>query len=99
MRRGSQYLMASVRTSLKGVGAAAAGEGAAVGSGIGIRVPPWQKGRCLTVKLRGRTEAPDGAEGAQFLSAGGAKQEAPHGPLQRLLDRTRSSSKSRSTAS
>ena len=40
----------------------------------------------LTVKLRGRTEAPAlGAEGAQFLSARGAKQEAPHGPLQRLL--------------
>jgi len=43
----------------------------------------------LTVKLRGRTEAPDGAEGAQFLSARGAKcakPEAPHGALQRLLD-------------
>ncbi len=41
----------------------------------------------LTVKLRGRTEAPAlGAEGAQFLSARGAKQEALHGPLQRLLD-------------
>jgi hypothetical protein len=26
-----------------------------------------------------------GAEGAQFLSARGAKPEAPHGPLQRLL--------------
>jgi hypothetical protein len=26
----------------------------------------------LTVKLRGRTEAADGAEGAQFLSARGA---------------------------
>jgi hypothetical protein len=39
------------------------------------------------VKLRGRTEAPaPGAEGAQFLSARGAKQEAHHGPLQRLLD-------------
>jgi hypothetical protein len=42
--------------------------------------------RSLTVKLRGRTEAPAlGAEGAQFLSARGAKQEAHHGPLQRLL--------------
>jgi len=40
----------------------------------------------LTVKLRGRTEAPDGAEGAQSLSARGAKSQAPHGPLQRLLD-------------
>ena len=38
------------------------------------------------MKLRGRTEAPDGAEGAQFLSARGAKPQAPHGPLQRLLD-------------
>src|SRR5579862_3802863 len=44
----------------------------------------------LTVKLRGRAEAPAlGAEGAQFLSARGAKQEAHHGPLQRLLDRSR----------
>jgi len=43
--------------------------------------------RPLTVKLRGRTEAPAlGAEGAQFLSARGAKPQAPHGPLQRLLD-------------
>jgi hypothetical protein len=41
---------------------------------------------CLTVKLRGRTEAPDGAEGAQFLSARGAQPRAHHGPLQRLLD-------------
>ena len=39
----------------------------------------------LTVKLRGRAEAPDGAEGAQFLSAQGAKPQAHHGPLQRLL--------------
>lgn len=40
----------------------------------------------LTVKLRGRTEEPAiGAEGAQFPSARGANQEAPHGPLQRLL--------------
>ena len=40
----------------------------------------------LTVKLRGRTEAPaHGAEGAQFLSARGAKPAAPHGPQQRLL--------------
>jgi hypothetical protein len=40
----------------------------------------------LTVKLRGRPEARPGAEGAQFPSARGAKQEAPHGPLQRLLE-------------
>jgi len=38
------------------------------------------------VKLRGRTEVLDRAEGAQFLSARGAKQIAHHGPLQRLLD-------------
>jgi len=43
----------------------------------------------LTVKLRGRIEAPDhGAEGAQFPSARGANPEAPHGPLQRLLEGT-----------
>jgi hypothetical protein len=41
--------------------------------------------RHLTVKLRGRTEAHDGAECAQFLSARGAKSQAHHGPLQRLL--------------
>src|SRR5580700_7123595 len=42
--------------------------------------------RRLTVKLRGRTEAPAlGAEGAQFLSARGDKPTTPHGPLQRLL--------------
>jgi hypothetical protein len=34
----------------------------------------------LTVKLRGRTEAPHGAEGAQSLSARGAKPQAYHGP-------------------
>ena len=40
----------------------------------------------LTVKLRGRPEAPaHGAEGAQFLGARGAKQHTHHGPLQRLL--------------
>src|SRR5207245_503028 len=39
----------------------------------------------LTVKLRGRTATPDGAEGAQFPSARGAKPQAHHGPLQRLL--------------
>ena len=40
---------------------------------------------CLTVKLRGRAPTPDGAEGAQSLSARGAKPQAHHGPLQRLL--------------
>jgi hypothetical protein len=40
-----------------------------------------------TVKLSGRAEAPAiGAEGAQFLSARGDNPEAPHGPLQRLLE-------------
>jgi hypothetical protein len=43
----------------------------------------------LTVKLRGRTEAPAlGAEGAQSLSARGANPQARHGPLQRLLEVT-----------
>jgi hypothetical protein len=41
----------------------------------------------LTVKLRARTEAPAlGAEGAQSLSARGAKPQTHHSPLQRLLD-------------
>ena len=60
------------------------------GSWIELRAPhdsqndSWM--RPLTVKLRGRTEAPDrGAEGAQFLGARGAKPQAHHGPLQRLL--------------
>src|SRR4029077_20426033 len=39
----------------------------------------------LTVKLRARAEAPDGAEGAQFLGARGVNPQAHHGPLQRLL--------------
>ena len=39
----------------------------------------------LTVKVRGRAEAHDGAEGAQFPSARGAKQITRHGPLQRLF--------------
>ena len=42
----------------------------------------------LTVKLRGRTEASGGAEGAQSLSARGAKPQAHHGPLERLLAAT-----------
>ena len=40
----------------------------------------------LTVKLRGRTTTAESAEGAQFLSARGAKPQAHHGPLERLLD-------------
>jgi len=44
-------------------------------------------GRHLTVKLRGRTQEPARRRG-RTLSAGArsANQEAPHGPLQRLLD-------------
>ena len=43
--------------------------------------------RLLTVKLRGRTEAPDQAPRAHNLSrARGADIQAVHGPLQRLLD-------------
>jgi hypothetical protein len=37
-------------------------------------------------EVEGCTEEPDGAEGAQFPSARGDKPEAPHGPLQRLLE-------------
>src|SRR2546427_208258 len=44
--------------------------------------------RPLTVKLRGRAPTAESAEGAQFLSARGAKPQAPHGPLQRLLEGT-----------
>jgi hypothetical protein len=43
----------------------------------------------LTVKLRGRAEAPDWSRGRTISSrARGAKQEAHHGPLQRLLGST-----------
>ena len=54
----------------------------------------------LTVKLRGRAEARDGAEGAQSLSARGAKPQAHHGPLQQLLEGSlrRSHTSSGSTA-
>ena len=42
---------------------------------------------CLTVKLRGRPEAPDKRRGRTLSSgARGAKQTTHHGPLQRLLD-------------
>jgi hypothetical protein len=41
--------------------------------------------RHLTVKLKGRRETPDGAEGAQCLIARGGKPQAHHGPFQRLL--------------
>jgi hypothetical protein len=41
----------------------------------------------LTVKLRGRPEAPDQAPRAHTVfSARGADKQAVHGPLQRLLD-------------
>jgi len=39
----------------------------------------------LTVKLRGRAPTAESAEVAQSLSARGAKPQARHGPLQRLL--------------
>src|SRR5207244_3919490 len=43
--------------------------------------------RALTVKLRGRAPTPARRRGRTISSsARGAKQEAPHGPLQRLLD-------------
>jgi hypothetical protein len=43
--------------------------------------------RLLTVKLRGRTTTPAGRRGRTLSSsARGAKQEAHHGPLQRLLE-------------
>ena len=48
----------------------------------------WRMADCgLTVKLRGRTEAPDTRRG-RTLSPGarGAKPPTLHGPLQRLLD-------------
>jgi hypothetical protein len=38
------------------------------------------------VKLRGRAPTAESAEGAQSLSARGAKPQAPHGPLERLLE-------------
>jgi hypothetical protein len=56
-------------------------EGLATTQRRGAEVCPC---RHLT-KLRGRAEVPNGAEGAQFLSARGAKPQAHHGPLQRLL--------------
>src|SRR6516164_2709786 len=47
------------------------------------RLPRW----LLTVKLRGRPEAPDQAPRAHnVFSARGADTKAVHGPLQRLLD-------------
>jgi len=53
-----------------------------------LRLQEMSWPRTLTVKLRGRAEAPDGAEGAQCLSARGAKPQAHHGPLERLLEVT-----------
>src|SRR5205807_9932284 len=49
------------------------------------RMPPPPPAGRLTVKLRGRTTTPDGPEGAQFPSPRGAKPQAHHGPLERLL--------------
>ena len=60
--------------------------------GLGLKIPAlhdvqdesWL--RTLTVKLRGRPEAPDQAPRAHNLfRARGAEPEAHHGPLQRLL--------------
>jgi hypothetical protein len=53
----------------------------------GVKQPASAPGRQLTVKLRGRPEAPARRRGRTLSSsARGAKQQAPHGPLQRLLD-------------
>src|SRR5437660_5469345 len=50
----------------------------------------WLMADCgLTVKLRGRAPTAESAEGAQFLSARGAKSQTHYGPFQRLLDRMR----------
>ena len=50
-----------------------------------LRSSQWPQRRRLTVKLRGRAEAPHGAEGAQFPSARGDNPEAQHGPLQAVV--------------
>jgi hypothetical protein len=48
---------------------------------------PMPSLRCLTVKLRGRREAPDKRRGRTLSSgARGAQPPAVHGPLQRLLE-------------
>jgi len=41
--------------------------------------------RRLTVKLRGRTQAPDWSRRCTISSSTGGDTTAPHGPLQRLL--------------
>jgi len=68
--------------------------------GLSLGSSPWSLSlhirillRTLTVKLRGRVTTPDGAEGAQSLSARGAKPLTHHGPLQRLLGAIGSASK------
>src|SRR5439155_20446537 len=52
----------------------------------GFKFAERHSSRLLTGKLRGRAPTAKSAEGAQFLSARGAKPQAHHGPLQRLLD-------------
>jgi hypothetical protein len=42
--------------------------------------------RRLTVKLRGRAEAPDQSRGCTLSSRTRGETTASHGPLQRLLD-------------
>ena len=57
----------------------------------GSRLPGGFLPRPLTVKLRGRAEAPAGRRGRTLSSsARGAKHTGHHGPLQRLLDVSRS---------
>src|SRR5207302_1626778 len=64
-------------------------------TGVDRRDPAFQQHCCLgcgllTVKLRGRTTTSDGRRGRTLSStARGAQPQAPHGPLQRLLDRRR----------
>jgi len=51
-----------------------------------VRVSLCEESRRLTVKLRGRTEARRKRRGRTLSPrARGAKPQAPHGPLERLL--------------
>src|ERR1700728_736701 len=47
----------------------------------------WGACRDLTVKLRGRTQAPDQSRGCTLSSCTRGDTTDCHGPLQRLLDR------------
>jgi hypothetical protein len=74
-------------TSSRGFTGTVLGTQAGASPVVAVRMAAWcPSPRRLTVKLSGRTESPDRAEGAQFLGARGAKPQAHHGPLQRLLD-------------